>query len=70
MAIKLNLKDICHECPNFEVEVKDEREKYVSQDGFSIKNIYFGDIWITCKHKKQCDAIEDYVMQCHDKFTI
>ena len=51
--IRLEIEKYCHDCPDFEVDVK-EPECSVSVDK---KRIIFGDTLIRCAHRDLCSRL-------------
>lgn len=61
--IKLNVKEYCHDCPNFEAE----QHRTILYSG-SIDSM--SDCVIDCKHESTCHRIEEYLVEQFDKERI
>lgn len=65
MAIKLDVKDYCHECMSFEADIEDTREiRYFSSEyafDKSAKPIRMGEVTIRCAHREKCANIQKYL---------
>lgn len=54
--IKLNVKEYCHDCPNFEAE----QHRSILYSGANTIEC-MSDCVINCKHESTCNKIEDYL---------
>lgn len=62
--IKLDVKDYCHTCKDFEVEVDDKRAVFYSDTSSFIGEVsMYGDLTIKCAHQAKCDRIREYLKE-------
>ena len=59
--IDLKVDSYCHNCPEFEAEVKDE--SFVSSDLRCCIERIITNHTITCKHKARCAGMVDYLKE-------
>lgn len=60
--IKLRVRDYCHECPSFEVDVE-KPDTFIIADG---DQITFGDTYVRCANEDRCLYVEQWVREHYD----
>lgn len=63
MAIRIDVKEYCAECCDFEADVtKPERSTLYSEDFIGVKEIFRQtDTIVRCKYRNRCEAIKRFL---------
>lgn len=64
--IKLDVRDYCHRCPNFEVEVTGGPSAAYNTDGETVE-IFMADTVIRCTNAEKCAWVVGEALRCREE---
>lgn len=59
MSIRLEIKDYCHNCLDFEADVTKPERMYAENDVVGV----YGDTIVRCEYRNRCKGIKRYLEQ-------